>query len=162
MRVARKLFAAAGGLLVLALLWLRGMRDKSSAVVRAQRRFNRDHMNPRQRGSAGTVGATTALLRHTGRRSGRTYETPVGVVPTPDGFVVSMVYGRDTDWVRNLEAGGPAAVIDDGTEHPVVAADVVSVDEVADAFTPGQRRTMRVFGVREALKVRTATGHPAG
>lgn len=157
MDVARTLTAASGAVLVLALLWLRGMRDKGSAVVRVQRRFNRDHVNPRQRGTAGTPGATTALVRHTGRRSGRTYETPVGVVPTADGFVVGMVYGSGTDWVRNLLAGGPAVVVHDGSEHPVLAADVVPVDVVADAFTAGQRWVMRVFGVREVLAIRTAT-----
>ena len=158
MNVARTTPAVvAGVVLVLAVGWVRGMRDKRSAVARAQRRFNRDHMNPRQRGTAGTAGATTALVRHTGRRSGRTYETPVDAVPTSDGFVVSMVYGRDTDWVRNLLAGGPAAVVHDGTEHTVAAADVVTVDDVPDAFTAGQRRIMRVFGVREALAIRTAT-----
>ena len=116
MSVARTPAVVAGVLLVLALLWVGGMRDKGSTVVRAQRRFNRDHMNPRQRGLAGTAGVTTALVRHTGRRSGRTYETPVDVVPTAGGFVVSMVYGPDTDWVRNIRAGGSAAVVHDGTE----------------------------------------------
>ena len=144
-------------LMGLALAWLVGMRDKGSAVVRAQRRLNRDHMNPRVQGEAGTAGSSTALVRHTGRSSGRTYETPVDAVPTPDGFVVSMVYGRDTDWVRNVLAGGPAAVIRDGTTHPVLASDVVPVDDVTDVFTAAQRRLMRVFGISEALRIRTAS-----
>lgn len=156
MRVTRAVAVVAGVLLVLALGWVRGMRDKRSAVVRAQRRFNRDHMNKSQRGTAGTAGATTALVRHTGRRSGRSFETPVDAVPTREGFVVGMVYGPDTDWVRNILAGGPAAVVHDGVEHAVATAEVVSVDDVADAFTTGQRRMMRVFGVRQALTIRTA------
>ncbi|WP_380165166.1 nitroreductase family deazaflavin-dependent oxidoreductase [Jannaschia sp. R86511] len=158
MSVTRTLALAAGGLLALVLLWLVGMRDKGSAVVRAQRRLNRDHLNPRQRGSAGVAGSTTSLVRHTGRRSGRTYETPVDALRTPDGFVVAMVYGRGTDWVRNVLAGGPAGVRHDGTEHVVTAAEVVDVADVADAFTPAQRRVGRVFGVREALVLRTRSG----
>lgn len=156
MGVVRALAVVVAGLLGLALVWLLGMRDKDSAVVRAQRRLNRDHVNPRQRATAGTAGSTTALVRHTGRRSGRTYETPVDAIRTPDGFVVAMVYGPDTDWVRNLVAGGPAAVIHDGAEHPVESATVVDVDEVADAFTSAQRRVGRVFGIRQALVVRTS------
>lgn len=154
MGVIKVLAAVVGVAAALALLWVRGMRDKDSAVVRAQRRLNRDHLNPRQR-SAGSAGSDTAVVHHTGRRSGRTYETPVDAVPTPDGFVVGMVYGPGTDWVRNLLAGGLASVVHDGIEHPVHAAEVVAVDAVADLFTAGQLRAMKVFGVREAVVIRT-------
>ncbi|MGJ7441067.1 nitroreductase family deazaflavin-dependent oxidoreductase [Aquipuribacter sp. MA13-6] len=156
MSVMRALAAVVAAVVGLVLLWLVGMRDKDSTVVRVQRRINRDHMNVRVRGTAGTPGSTTALVRHTGRRSGRTYETPVDAVRTSDGFVVAMVYGPDTDWVRNVVAGGPATVVHDGTEHRVLTAAVADVDEVADAFTPSQRRVGRVFGIRQALVVRTA------
>lgn len=156
MRVGRALAAVVAALGGFALLWLVGMRDKASAVVRVQRRLNRDHMNARVRGTAGTTGSTTALVRHTGRRSGRTYATPVDAIPTSDGFVVAMVYGRGTDWVRNVVAGGPATVRHDGNEHAVLGAEVVDVDQVAGAFTAAQRRVGRLFGIREALVVRTA------
>ncbi len=148
---------AATGLALLALVagWLVGMRDKGSPVVRAQRRFNRDHLNPRQVGTAGAPGSETALVRHTGRRSGRSYATPVGAVATDDGFAIGMVYGHGTDWVQNLLAGGQAVLVHDGTEHPVAAVELVDLDRVADAYTTGQLRTMRLFGVREALLVRT-------
>lgn len=156
MSVTKALAAVVAAVVGLALLWLVGMRDKDSAVVRVQRRVNRDHMNARVRATAGTAGSRTALVRHTGRRSGRTYETPVDAIRTPDGFVVAMVYGPDTDWVRNVVAGGPAAVVRDGVEHTVVAAEVVAIDQVADAFTPAQRRNGRLFGIGQALVVRTS------
>ncbi len=155
MTVTRALGAAVAAAVAVALLWLVGMRDKGSAVVRLQRRVNRDHMNVRARETAGTAGSTTALVRHTGRRSGRSHETPVDPIRTADGFVVPMVYGPDTDWVRNVVAGGPATVVHDGREHPVAGAEVVDIDEVADRFTPAQRRVGQVFGIRQALVVRT-------
>jgi len=51
-----------------------------------------------------------ALLEHVGRRSGRTYATPVGAFPYRDGFVIGLSYGADVDWCRNVIASGHAAV----------------------------------------------------
>ncbi|MGB9306325.1 MAG: nitroreductase/quinone reductase family protein [Mycobacterium sp.] len=51
-----------------------------------------------------------ALLEHRGRRSGRTYVTPVGAFPFGDGFVVGLSYGADVDWCRNIMASGYAVV----------------------------------------------------
>jgi deazaflavin-dependent oxidoreductase (nitroreductase family) len=51
-----------------------------------------------------------ARLEHVGRRSGRTYLTPVGAFPYGDGFVIGLSYGADVDWCRNVIAAGHAAV----------------------------------------------------
>jgi hypothetical protein len=45
-----------------------------------------------------------ALVVHHGRRSGRTYQTPVNVFGTEDGFIMALTYGPDTDWVKNIQA----------------------------------------------------------
>lgn len=56
------------------------------------------------------------LVRHVGRRSGRTYRTPVNVFRTPGGYVVALTYGPDADWVKNvLAAGGCELVTRRGT-----------------------------------------------
>ena len=44
------------------------------------------------------------IVEHTGRRSGRQYRTPVNVFRTPDGYVIALTYGSDTDWVKNVLA----------------------------------------------------------
>jgi deazaflavin-dependent oxidoreductase (nitroreductase family) len=45
-----------------------------------------------------------ALLRHRGRRSGKTFETPVMAWPTAAGMLVPLAWGTETDWYRNLMA----------------------------------------------------------
>jgi deazaflavin-dependent oxidoreductase (nitroreductase family) len=46
-------------------------------------------------------------LTHVGRKSGRLYRTPVNVFTAPDGFLIALTYGRESEWVRNvLSAGG--------------------------------------------------------
>jgi hypothetical protein len=51
-----------------------------------------------RRKHAGQRRSVTALLTHEGRRSGKTYQTPLGAQPYGDGFVVSLPYGSHTDW----------------------------------------------------------------
>lgn len=45
-----------------------------------------------------------AVLHHRGRRSGRSYETPVQAYRTPQGFVVGLAYDKDAAWALNLLA----------------------------------------------------------
>src|SRR5262249_1744356 len=46
------------------------------------------------------------IVTHVGRRSGRTYRTPVNVFQHGNKYVVALTYGADTDWVRNVIAAG--------------------------------------------------------
>lgn len=46
------------------------------------------------------------IVIHRGRRSGRTYRTPVNVFRREDGFVIALTYGRESDWVKNVLAAG--------------------------------------------------------
>jgi deazaflavin-dependent oxidoreductase (nitroreductase family) len=59
---------------------------------------------------AGKPGSPYALLEHVGRRSGRTYATPVGAFSYEDGFVIGLSYGADVDWCRNVLAAGRATL----------------------------------------------------
>jgi deazaflavin-dependent oxidoreductase (nitroreductase family) len=52
-------------------------------------------------------GAPIVLLEHRGRRSGRTYTTPVEAIAERGGeIIVSPARGRRGDWYRNVLAGG--------------------------------------------------------
>jgi deazaflavin-dependent oxidoreductase (nitroreductase family) len=46
------------------------------------------------------------IVIHRGRRSGRTYRTPVNVFRREGGFVIALTYGRESDWVKNVLAAG--------------------------------------------------------
>lgn len=47
-----------------------------------------------------------ALIRHVGRRSGKSYETVIWVWPLAEGFVIALTYGPEVDWYRNIRAAG--------------------------------------------------------
>ena len=46
------------------------------------------------------------VLHHQGRRSGRSYDTPVQAYRTSDGWVVGLAYNHNSAWVLNLLAAG--------------------------------------------------------
>jgi deazaflavin-dependent oxidoreductase (nitroreductase family) len=47
-----------------------------------------------------------AIVHHIGRRSGRTYHTPVNAFRAEGGYVIALTYGSGSDWVRNVLAVG--------------------------------------------------------
>ncbi len=141
------------GLVAITGVLVGGMRAHWPPVVDTVRRINLRYLNPQQMDTAGQPGAFAQVLRHTGRRSGQVHETPLGIEPTDDGFVIALVYGERTQWLRNVLAAGRAEVIRDGQTYPVDRPQVVPLAEVAGFFTPADRRMSGLFGATEALRL---------
>ncbi|WP_278235787.1 nitroreductase family deazaflavin-dependent oxidoreductase [Isoptericola sp. AK164] len=144
-----------GGLLALALAAVVGlvvsMRTKWQPGLRLVRRLNKRFTNPRVLATAGRPGGSAAVIRHVGRRSGRSYATPIGV-EVGDGVLVTLLpYGPTTDWVRNVLAAGGAQVTVQGRTSEVTDPRVVPVAEASALLPAGERRLAAVFGATEVL-----------
>lgn len=59
-------------------------------------------------------------VNHQGRRSGRTYRTPVNVFRRKDVYLFVLTYGSDADWVRNVLAAGGCALRTRGRDVALV------------------------------------------
>lgn len=46
------------------------------------------------------------VVHHVGRRSGRTYSTPVNVFRDSGDYIIVLTYGQGTDWEKNVRAAG--------------------------------------------------------
>ncbi len=95
-----------------------GIRRKSAAVVNAVRRLSRATKALPLK-TAGTGDAYASVVRHVGRTSGKSYETPVHAVVTDDGFAIALPYGSGSDWVKNVLARRTAAIVYGGRTCPV-------------------------------------------
>ena len=62
-----------------------------------------------------------AVVIHRGRRSGRTFRTPLWAFRRRDGFVIALTYGSDADWVRNVIAEGGCELISRRRHYRAVA-----------------------------------------
>lgn len=95
-----------------------------------------------------------ALVVHRGRRSGRTYQTPVMVFGAGDGFIVALTYGPDSDWVRNVRAAGGCELRTGGRRLRVDSPRVYH-DETRRGIRPVERQVLRLIGVADFLSVKT-------
>jgi deazaflavin-dependent oxidoreductase (nitroreductase family) len=138
----------------IAIVYLLGIRSKIAMVRNAARRFHRAVGNPLQMRSAGTPGTFASVIRHQGRRTGRTYETPVWAAPTEDGFVIAIVYGSRTDWLKNVLASGAAAIVHEGEACPVDQPEIVPMESARAYFPATLQRIHRRIRVDRCLRVR--------
>ena len=67
------------------------------------RSVNRVFTNP-VLGTVAWLVPPLAVVHHKGRKSGRSYRSPVVAIPSPKGYVIPLTYGRDVDWARNIVA----------------------------------------------------------
>lgn len=88
-------------------------------LPRALAGFNRSITNPIQARWAGRL-PPWAIIEHTGRNSGRTYRTPVLAATRDDRIYIAILYGEESDWVRNLLAAGGGHVIRTFRRHRLV------------------------------------------
>lgn len=103
--------------------------------------------------SAGTEKSGTSVVRHVGRRSGRTYETPVVAVEHDDSFLIALPYGKRTDWMKNVLASGTATVVTHGRTYGIDQPQVIPMTEVTMYFGPKEQKLHRRFDVDTCLQV---------
>ena len=112
------------------------------ALPRGLARFNRRVANPIVRLVAGRV-PPLAVVHHTGRSSGRRHRTPVVAFARDDAVVIALVYGRESDWVRNVGATGGARITRRGRSEAYVEPEISRGHEAHGWVSPVVR-----FGVR--------------
>ncbi len=162
MQLATLAGALFGGLAVIVIVFLLAWRAKSPLVLKPLIRLQRAIINPRQMQSAGSPGAYAAVIRHRGRVSGRSLETPVGVVAADDGFLIALVYGSRTNWCQNVLAGGSATIVHEGNTYAVDHPEIIPMQAVQTQFTASDQRGFRWLRVDQALRVRRADPEGAG
>lgn len=131
-----------------------GMRSRNRRFMRAFTRFQRDVVNPEVLKTAGDAGQQFSVIEHVGRTSGTAYETPVGARRDGDGWVISLVYGREASWVQNLLAAGSGILHTDGRRHRVDGFEIVPIDTVP--IPEDEAKAVAFFGISEALRLHDA------
>ena len=94
------------------------------------------------------------VVGHAGRRSGRSYRTPVTVFRTPRGYVIALVYGAESDWPKNVLAAGGCTLLTHGAAVPLTAPRRVHTGRHRSVPAPA-RAVLRMVGVRDYLELDT-------
>jgi deazaflavin-dependent oxidoreductase (nitroreductase family) len=96
-----------------------------------------------------------SLIRHVGRKSGRTYETPVILAKIPEGFVAELTYGENVNWYRNVVAAGGCVVVHHRAEYLVTAIEPWSAERGRNAYPAPFRLILKATGRNEFRLLRT-------
>ncbi len=75
-----------------------------------------------------------AVVHHVGRKTGRRLTVPVAVLASPDAFVITLPWGRRTNWARNVLAAGGCVLTWKGADHQVTAPELIDRDGARPYF----------------------------
>ncbi|MDM2349433.1 deazaflavin-dependent nitroreductase family protein [Mycobacteroides abscessus subsp. abscessus] len=89
---------------------------------------------------AGRRFSPVSLIEHTGRRSGRSFCTPVTSARFEDGFLLPLPYGPGVDWCRNVQAAGYALLRRGGHRYRLAHPQVVPIDAAVLEQLPAHLR----------------------
>ena len=87
-------------------------------------RFNK-LVNNRLQGIYAWILPPWAVILHRGRRSRRPYRTPLLAFKRDRTLIIALLYGDESDWLRNLRAGG-GRVVRAGRTYELSAPRVVA------------------------------------
>ena len=97
-----------------------------------------------------------AVIHHRGRRSGRSYSTPLGARPTADGFIIPLTFGKQADWFRNVQAAGGCVIRWKDADYPQIEPEIIDWATARSAFYPLERVVMPILGIEHFMRLRNA------
>ena len=118
------------------------------------RSFNKHILNPLLGRIARSAHGPFAIVRHVGRRSGKTYETPVIVFPVTGGFVLALTYGKEVDWYRNVIAAGRCVVLWHRREYPIDQIEPIALADALPLFHQPERTILRLVRTQDFITMR--------
>jgi deazaflavin-dependent oxidoreductase (nitroreductase family) len=93
-----------------------------------------------------------AVILHRGRRSGHRYRTPLFAYRRDRTLVIALLYGEESDWLRNLRAGG-GQVIRGGRTYAVEPPEIVDTSQAGPLLARLSRPERRYCRLAEKLAV---------
>ena len=123
-------------------------------ALRPLRPYTTRFFNPISRRFAGHLPGF-AILVYVGRRSGRTYRTPMNVFRHGDEYTFALTYGSDVQWVKNILAAGGCELVTMGKR--VRLTDPRLFEDPKQRLMPlPVRLFLRLMRVTEFLSMRRA------
>jgi hypothetical protein len=92
-----------------------------------------------------------SIVKHIGRKSGREYINPVSAYPLGDGFVITILYGLDSQWVRNVLATGRLTLVTHGRDYLLERPELIDPAHAFPAYPGWQQRVLRRRGIEHFL-----------
>jgi deazaflavin-dependent oxidoreductase (nitroreductase family) len=92
------------------------------------------------------------IITHVGRKSGKTYYTPVNVFRAPQGFAVALTYGRESEWVKNVQAANGCDLQTGGRRYHLSNPTIIH-DPTRKQFPLPVRLVLGIVGANDFMQV---------
>ena len=122
------------------------------------RTSNKYLLNPVMLRLAGKRYWYASVIEHTGRRSGKTYSTPIVADRVGDDILVPLPYGTQVDWVRNVLNAGRATVVRKGETFAVGSPELIDSTQALPLLPRDRRRTFERVSIGHFLRLQIAPG----
>ena len=93
------------------------------------------------------------VLTHVGRSSGKIRRTPLDAHPVENGFIFILMYGSESDWVKNVLAAGSARLESGGETFDLVSPRLVTEEAAWQQLSPGTKPPAGFLKVGEYLQM---------
>ena len=120
--------------------------------IRFIRPFTTKVFNPFARQFAGWMPGF-AILTHVGRKSGKTYRTPINVFRRADHYLFALTYGSNVQWLKNIFAAGSVEMRTRGRDIHLVEPELI-VDPDLKLMPRFLRLPGKLNRVTEILRMR--------
>jgi deazaflavin-dependent oxidoreductase (nitroreductase family) len=123
------------------------------SLPKGLRNFNKHILNRATLKVSGASHSPISTVRHTGRQSGKPYQTPIIVGRDGAGFVFALTYGVEVDWYRNVMAAGSCTLIWRGKKYSLENPEPVAVETALPAFALPLRLILRMMGIQNFFRM---------
>jgi deazaflavin-dependent oxidoreductase (nitroreductase family) len=97
------------------------------------------------------------VLTYRGRKTGRTYHTPINVFRRGDAYFFFLTYGSDVQWVKNVLAAGSCSIETRGRVVELVEPELVTDPELRPAPPHVRFVERRIAGATQYLQMRASS-----
>jgi deazaflavin-dependent oxidoreductase (nitroreductase family) len=91
------------------------------------------------------------ILEHEGRKSGKSYRTPLTVFSTDDGVAILLTYGPNRDWLKNVAAAGGGRMKRYGKTFEIRDPQVMPKAQAAPSVTGWMRPLFGLLPFEQAV-----------
>lgn len=123
--------------------------------------FTKHLLNPFTKKIAGASHSPFAKIFHVGRRSGKTYETPLIVQGAQDEFIFALTYGEDVDWYQNVLSAGHCRLRWNAKDYELKNPQSLDVNMALSAFPLLERMVLKLIGIQHffGMKITESPHH---
>ncbi|MEN8040794.1 MAG: nitroreductase family deazaflavin-dependent oxidoreductase [Actinomycetota bacterium] len=96
------------------------------------------------------------VLTHVGRSSGREYHTPMDAHPVEGGFIFIVMYGPESDWVKNAIAAQKATLLKNGEHFDLIEPRILDKTAASELLSSSVKHPPDRLNVTEYLHMQIA------